>query len=136
MSNYAQFFAILKSINNLGAGLTKEDIISEFTGGKTSSLSSLNSYEYDDLIKHLMALQNKYNTGQHDPLDKARKAIISQFKSIGKTTEDAIAWAEKYGVFDVKAKFNDYTGQQLWQMLQVAKKIKVQTIRKVIKQVK
>ena len=111
-NNYGRFFAILKAINTTGAGLTKDEVISEFTGGATKSLSALSAQEYDELINHLMALQAKYNTGENDPLDSTRKAIISQFKSIGKTTEDAIAWAEKYGVFNVKAKFNDYNGQR------------------------
>jgi len=65
------------------------------------------------------------NKPVHDPVrDKMRKAIISQFKAIGKTTNHAIAWAEKYGVGGEKRLFNDYSEQELYQLIRNAEKMK------------
>lgn len=134
-NKYSRIFAILKDINTTGAAITKEDVVSDFTGGKTTSLSSLNTFEVNELVKHLMVLQSQFKLPVNDHLDRARKAIISQFKSVGRTTEDAIVWAEKYGVYGQKKRFNEYNGQELWQLLQNAKKVKVDTIRSVLKKV-
>lgn len=47
-NKYAQFFAILKK-----NGLEKEDVISEFTKGRTSSLTDLTVGEFAELMRRL-----------------------------------------------------------------------------------
>jgi hypothetical protein len=65
--------------------------------------------------------------------DKMRKAIISNFKFIDKTTGDAIAWAEKYGCNGVKRKFNEYTTQELYVLIQNAEKMKIDFLKAIRK---
>ena len=126
-NNYSRFFSLVKQINATGAALTKEDIIEDFTNGRTSSLKALDTREFQELERQLIARVNKTKTAsdyKNDPRDAQRKAIISQFKSIGRTANDAIAWAEKYGVNGVKRAFNDYTAQELYILTKNAENVK------------
>lgn len=127
-NNYSRFFAVIKQINSQGGHLSKEQAVSEFTQGRTDKLGDLSLGEFQELERSLIRLAgtSKPSAAKYkdDPLDKARKAIIAHFKSIGRTTEDAITWAEKYGVNGVKKRFNDYNGQELWQLVQNSKKVK------------
>jgi hypothetical protein len=140
MSKYARFFAILKQINASGAARTKEDIVLEYTGGKTDSLSSLSVNELGNL-ENMMTAMVRTHAGQRQPTviqggseaDKMRKAIISQFKSIGKTTAHAIAWAEKYGTAGVKRKFNEYTTSELIKLIRAAEKMKLDHLNSLAK---
>ena len=130
--DYSQVFVLLVQINKSGIELTKEEAVSTFTNGRTGSLTELSDFELTDFKKSLQLMVTQPDR-KDDKLDNTRKAIISQFKGIGKTTADAIAWAEKYGVFGNKRRFNDYNGQELYQLLQNAKKMKADTIRSVTK---
>lgn len=128
MNTYQQFFGLVKQLEQMGVVIDRREIILEFTGGKKESLKDLSADEYRMLCARLTRMiPNYYN----DKLDRARKAIISQFLSIGKTAQDAIKWAEKYGVNGRKKRFNDYDGQELYKLLMNAKKMKVETIKKV-----
>lgn len=48
MSKYAQFFAIIKKHD-----LQKEEVVLEFTAGRTDSLSELTGGEYNELMRRL-----------------------------------------------------------------------------------
>ena len=130
--DYSQVFVLLVQINKSGVELTKEEAVSIFTDKRTVKLTDLSDFELIEFKKTLQFMVPQTDK-KDDKLDRTRKAIISQFKGIGKTTADAIAWAEKYGVFGSKKKFNDYDGQELYQLLQNAKKMKADTIKSVTK---
>ncbi len=125
--NYSRFFSLIKQINSTGVALTKEEVIQDFTNGKTNSLKALKHFELQELERRLMERLNNTKTSndfKNDPRDAQRKAIISDFKSIHRTTNDAIAWAEKYGVNGVKKKFNNYTKSELKLLKLNAEKVK------------
>lgn len=125
--NYSRFFSLIKQINNTGVALTKEEVIQDFTNGKTNSLKALKHFELQELERRLMERLNNTKTDndfKNDPRDAQRKAIISQFKSIGRNAADAIAWAEKYGINGKKKRFNDYDAQELFILTKNAENVK------------
>lgn len=141
MSKFAQFFAIYKEAQQAGLKSTYKEVVLDFTEGRTDSLSSLPEWELDALklnLKKLAVSNLKHKPREYYSMvdrtrDKMRKAIISQFKSIGATTKQAIAWAEKYGVFGNKRKFNEYDEQELWQLIRNAEQVKEDHIKAVVK---
>ncbi len=135
-NRYSKFFAILKQVNANGLALTKEQAVKDFTDQRTDSLSSLNDQDLAGLERTLSAMisQRRLNlpTIDIDPVaDRLRKGIISQFKSIGRDTQAAKDWAEKYGVKGSKKRFNDYDNQELYLLFQNAKKMKKDFIKSV-----
>jgi hypothetical protein len=134
---YRRFFAILKAANQAGLTLTKEEAVGMYTRGRTESLSSLEPAELEGLEGYLssMTAQQRLGVPSAPPggstCDKMRKGIIAVFKSIGKDVGDAKRWAEKYGVFGRKKAFNDYTEQELWQLLRNAEQMKRDHIKAV-----
>lgn len=130
-NKYAKVFAIVSQINKAGGVVTYQELVWNFTenraSGRTTSLSDLNQWELQEFERSLAAAAPNNlaaNDYASDPLDRARKAVIAIFKSVGRSTQDAIAWAEKYGVKGKKKKFNDYNGQELWMLIQNAEKMK------------
>lgn len=137
-NKYSRFYVILKQINKAGGSVTKSQLVSDFTEGRTTSLTDLSYVEFQELERRLLVLKGKSGKSStenysNDPLNNTRRAIIAQFKSIGRTTADAIAWAEKYGVNGDKLKFNDYNGQQLFILLKNAKKMKADFVKSINK---
>lgn len=133
MSNkYSKIFAIITQINRAGGSVTKEELVSEFSHGRTTSLNDLSFSEFQQFERNLVKMAPNRQSSRDfakDPLDKSRKAIIAQFKSIGRSAEQAIHWAETRGVFGVKKRFNEYTGQELHQLIKNAEKVKADFIR-------
>ena len=75
----------------------------------------------------------KANTWQYPGGEKAnnmRRGIIAIFKNTGRSTAQAIAWAEKQGVHGQKKAFNDYTTGELYVLLGLAEKIRTQQEQK------
>lgn len=143
-SKYSQFFAIYNEARiSGGMPYTYKEVVMDFTGRRTDSLKELSELELEVLCLNLKRLSTG-NNGRNSEYyrmadrtrDKMRKAIISQFKSIGSTTQAAIAWAEKYGVFGVKKRFNDYDEQELWQLIRNAEQVKEDHIKSVNKKLK
>lgn len=134
---YSQIFAIIGTINKAGGNVTHKELVKEFTDGRTTSLSDLNQEELELFTKKLSAMAPRQQQVDYssDPLDATRKAIISQFLSKGSNAAAAKAWAEKYGVNGVKKAFNEYNGQELFILLQNAKKIKAGFVKRVNKTV-
>lgn len=93
MNKYSQLFAILKKND-----LTKEEAVSWFTNGRTTSLTALTDAEYRELIRRMQG----YNVPP--PGDKARKKLIAIARSMswGKNTAEILSrldiWcqAQKY----------------------------------------
>lgn len=134
--SYSKIFAILKQINAAGIPLTKEELVSDFTNNRTASLSDLSVNELGQLEANLIAMapnKQKPNNYATDGRDKQRKGIIAIFKSIGRSTEDAISWAEKYGVKDIKRKFNDYSSQELYVLLRNAETVRADFLKSINK---
>lgn len=126
-NNYSRFFSLIKQINATGAELTKEEVIGDFTNGRTNSLKALKTFEFQELERQLIARVNKKTTANdyiNDPLDKQRKSIIAQFLSIGRTAKQAKQWAEKYGVNGLKKSFNNYNANELFILTQNALNVK------------
>lgn len=131
-NKYARVFAMIKQINSAGGSVTHTELLNNFTQGKTSSLNDLGHFELQEFERSLQRTIQKTKSAtdyKNEPLDKSRKAIISQFRSIGRTPADAIAWAERYGVNGTKKTFNSYTGQELFVLLRNAKKVKADFIK-------
>ena len=78
--SYAVFFALLKRM----PGATKEDLVDQWTGGRTSSLKEMTDREYNQMISALRS--------QVDNLEekkKARSAVLKQMQLYG---IDTINW--------------------------------------------
>ena len=124
-TRYSAVFAMIKQINQFDKEYTYKDAVMDFTNGKTSSLSSISDTQLPYFAE---MLRSKVGAGKaqyaSDPRDKQRKAIIAIFKRKGKTVQDAIAWAEKRGVKGEKRNFNDYNGQELYNLTIAAENIK------------
>ena len=135
---YSRFYAILSQANAAGLAITKDEAVAEHTGGKTTSLSALSPGELAGLEQSLSSATSASKLGipagpppGGKTCETMRKAIIAIFKSIGRDTAAAKAWAEKYGVFGNKKAFNDYDAQELWQLIRNAEKMKSDHIRSV-----
>lgn len=128
----------MKQANNAGMNMTYKEVVQDFTGGRTDSLSDLTLHELTELQTNLSLLSRTAPVSgkKYDVSDSMRKAIISQFLAIGRTAADAIAWAEKNGVFGHKRAFNDYTTRELWQLIRNAEKMKADHIAAVAKKLK
>jgi len=121
-NKYASFFAAYNASVKRGNPLSKEEVISDFTSGQTTSLKDLSWHELNELVTKLNYTSGnttpapKYNTIE----DRMRKAIIAIFHRMDRSPEDAKAWAEKQGAKGNKRKFNDYSTQELYVLIGVA----------------
>lgn len=82
MSNresYAVFFALLKRM----PGVTKEDLVDQWTGGRTTSLKEMTDREYNQMISALRSQVERL-----DEKRKARSAVLKQFQLYGIDTTD------------------------------------------------
>lgn len=123
-NKYAAFYAAYNASVKKGNPNTKEQTVSDFTNGRTTSLSDLSTHELQEIVRNLNSLSGNNKPVDDSKADSMRKAIIAIFKDIGDTTKDAIDWAEKQGVRGVKKKFNSYTTGELFVLIQVAETIK------------
>lgn len=138
MSNnkYAAFFAAYNTSVKRGNDMTREEVIQQFTEGRTPSLKDLSDIELQELTRRLNMLTGTRYQPNNDKLDKMRKSIIAIFHDMNKTPATAKAWAEKQGVFGNKKRFNDYTGRELFALIRIAEKIRKEyyaAIRKAVR---
>jgi hypothetical protein len=127
INKYAAFYAAYNKSIERGNPLTKEEQVKTFTKGRTKSLQDLSYTELRELVTSLnYTNENKWKPTSEDDVkrDKMRKAIIAIYKDMHRTTQSAIAWAEKQGVKGVKKRFNDYTTQELYLLITVAEKVR------------
>lgn len=135
---FSPFFAAYNDSVKRGNPFTKEEVVSNFTNGRTSSLKHLDHWELQELTRTLRQLSPPPSGGGREGAEKAdkmRKAIIAIFKSMNRTTEDAKAWAEKQGVKGLKKAFNEYTTGDLYILIGIAEKIKSDWQKSIRKQV-
>ena len=72
MRNYKVFFAICKAV-----GLDKEEVVYEFTGGRTSSLKDIDDGEFKELMIRLRRMQPAKAPQSVRPGDAQRKKMIA-----------------------------------------------------------
>nr|DAY00447.1 MAG TPA: Protein of unknown function (DUF1018) [Caudoviricetes sp.] len=72
--SYAVFFALLKRM----PGATKEDLVDQWTGGRTSSLKEMTDREYNQMIS---ALRSQVENLEEKK--KARSAVLKQMQLYG-----------------------------------------------------
>jgi hypothetical protein len=114
--SYAHYFALERSIKELGFDVERSELIQQFTGDKKSSLKELTSVEYNQFTEWLhrtfiqsamknsqSAINNKFDP--NDPLNRMRRKLLALFFKMGyqnesKTDVKAVdAWCRKYGKF-------------------------------------
>lgn len=83
LDNYAAFYALLKRM----PGATKEQLVAEFSGGRTTSLREMKSQEYRTMIWRMQQIVNKGS----ENLKKMRSGALHQLQLLGINTAD---WSE------------------------------------------
>ena len=78
-TNYAAFFALLKSM----PGASKEDLVLQWTNGRTSSLKEMSEREYTLMIRQL-----RQQVENLEEKKKARSAVLKQLQLYGIDTTD------------------------------------------------
>lgn len=97
----------------------KEELIHEATGGRTTHSSEMTDAEAQALIGKLTVAQVR----EVDYRDKLRKRLIAMSYSIQESQTFVKDWCEKYGVFEVKRKFNEYSEHELRGLIEKFKKV-------------
>ena len=78
-TNYALFYALLKSM----PGASKEDLVLQWTNGRTASLKEMSEREYSLMIRQL-----RQQVENLEEKKKARSAVLKQFQLYGIDTTD------------------------------------------------
>lgn len=78
-NNYAAFYALLKSM----PGASKEDLVLQWTNGRTASLKEMSEREYSLMIRQL-----RQQVENLEEKKKARSAVLKQFQLYGIDTTD------------------------------------------------
>ena len=78
-TNYAAFYALLKSM----PGASKEDLVLQWTNGRTSSLKEMSEREYSLMIRQL-----RQQVENLEEKKKARSAVLKQLQLYGIDTTD------------------------------------------------
>ena len=78
-TNYAAFYALLKSM----PGASKEDLVLQWTNGRTASLKEMSEREYTLMIRQL-----RQQIENLEEKKKARSAVLKQFQLYGIDTTD------------------------------------------------
>ena len=149
MNPYARFYASYNTSVKCGNSASKEEVVFEFTGGRTTSLRELSEVELNDLIdqlnqksaiRHAQGPQctKKYSKDE-TARNTMRRAIIAQFHCAGRDgVRAAKAWAEKQGAtidhVNIKRRFNDYTQPELISLIKKAEKMRVSDMKTISKQ--
>ncbi|MBA3900976.1 MAG: hypothetical protein H0X62_12350 [Bacteroidetes bacterium] len=117
--NHKQFFVILKELNALGAELTKEEVVSEYTEGRTESLNNMQPNEWNHMISS-MNMQLRNSSELFLELDKKRKKVIANMKLCGYSVDETKIWAAKQR----KMPFNQLTSSELSELIYASGKVK------------
>jgi hypothetical protein len=146
MNPYARFYASYNTSVKCGNSASKEEVVFEFTGGRTTSLRQLSEAELNDLIDQLnqkSAIRQAQGTKKYSKDETARntmrRAIIAQFHCAGRDgVRAAKAWAEKQGAtidhVNIKRRFNEYTQPELISLIKKAEKMRVSDMKTISKQ--
>lgn len=77
--SYASFYALYKKM----PGASKEELVLQWTGGRTSSLREMSELEYNTMIQEL-----RQQVERLDEKRKARSAVLKQLQRYGIDTTD------------------------------------------------
>lgn len=146
MNPYARFYASYHTSVKCGNSASKEEVVFEFTGGRTTSLRELSDAELNDLIDQLnqkSSIRHAQGTKKYSKDETTRntmrRAIIAQFHCAGRDgVRAAKAWAEKQGAtidhVNIKRRFNEYTQLELISLIKKAEKMRVSDLKTISKQ--
>lgn len=87
--NYSRLYAIAKA-KGIDLEEFKEILVSQFTGGRTTSLREMTAAEYDDLCECLQTgKQAGESTAEYkERLRRARSAVLNRLQRLGVDTAD------------------------------------------------
>lgn len=87
--NYSRFYAICK-VKGIDLEQYKDDLISEFTGGRTTSLKDMKDSEYEDMCDCLQGdrQQSQSLEGFTSERRRLRSAVLKRLQKIGVDTTD------------------------------------------------
>ena len=143
MNPYARFYASYHTSVKCGNSASKEEVVFEFTVGRTTSLRELSEVELNDLIDQLNQKSTIQGTKKYSKDETARntmrRAIIAQFHCAGRDgVRAAKAWAEKQGAtiehVNIKRRFNEYTQPELISLIKKAEKMRLSDMKTISKQ--
>lgn len=136
--SYAHYFALERSIKELGFDFERNELIEQFTEGKNSSLKELSPQEYNHFTEWLhttfiksainkpqSAITNKFDP--KNPLNIMRRKLLALFYKMGyqnegKTDVKAVdTWCRKYGQFHKG--LNEMNGSELPAVITQAEKM-------------
>lgn len=90
MKNYSEFYALLGKLPGATNGL-KEDLVMQFTGGRTSSLREMKEYEYRAMCASMRGRMPGMDEGTFIvEIKRRRSAVLKRMQRIGIDTTD---WA-------------------------------------------
>lgn len=118
MPNYSQFYALQKKLIQSGHKTTKEDLVADYTEGRTTSLRELSDTEFKELIASLNKMLNttKAANWQNTAENKMRRKIIAILGHQMKYTMIHIdQWCTNYGKF--KKPLNDHSHAELVKLI-------------------
>lgn len=87
--NYSRFYAICKT-KGIDLEQYKDDLISEFTGGRTTSLKDMKDSEYEDMCDCLQSGRQQ-SQSREDFISERRRlrsAVLKRLQKIGVDTTD------------------------------------------------
>lgn len=131
--SYAHYFALERSMKELGFDFERNELIEQFTEGKKSSLKELSLQEYNrftewlhrTFIQSKSAINNKFDP--KNPLNIMRRKLLALFfkmgyQNEGKTDVKAVdTWCRKYGQFHKG--LNEMNGSELPAVITQAEKM-------------
>lgn len=84
-ANYAAFYALLKQL----PGASKEDLVLQFTGGRTDSLREMSLPEYNEAVRSMNGLVASGKETEYDRLLRlGRSDVLRQMQLLGVNTAD------------------------------------------------
>lgn len=90
MKNYSEFYALLGKLPGATNGL-KEDLVLQFTGGRTSSLREMKGHEYRAMCASMRGRMQGMDEGAFTAeIKRRRSAVLKRMQRLGIDTTD---WA-------------------------------------------
>lgn len=135
MTKFAKYFGIEKALNSLGADITRDEMVSTFTNGKKTGLSSLTYFEYNEFTNWMQEKLNSAKGTVSKPkkefdvhANNMRRKIIALFAQMGYKTPDGKsdmerinAWCIKYSQYHKT--LSEYSINQLPQLVTQVEKV-------------
>ena len=85
--NYSKYFAIEKQLKAAGMDVYRDELISDFTEGRTDSLRELSTTEYREFTNHLGAMLGNAQM-KDSKANRMRKKVIALLCQCGYTKND------------------------------------------------